>query len=145
VSYELDAVNFVRRWGVAFGRGFDAVPSNPTSPGQVTRPLDRTAARIDRELRTLQRMKAPPELLADHKTQIALFRFVSAQVRELSSAVKARNLQRIEAWDKNFARGTRRYDTRVSVRRLVTKSSYAKSVRKLRATERRLLRAYEGL
>lgn len=145
LTYQLDAVNFVRRWGVAFGRGFDAVPDNPSSPAQVTRPLDRTVARLDRELGTLRRLKAPPELRPDHKTQVALFRFISAQVRELSSAVKARDLQRIEAWDKKFARGTRRYDTRVSVRRLVKKSSYAKSVRKLRGMERELLRGYERL
>jgi hypothetical protein len=145
LSYTLDMANFVKGFGVAFGRGFASIPDRPTSPGQVTGPLGRTVSRLDREMRTLRRLKAPPELRADHKTQVAFVRFVIRQIDSLSSAVKARDLQRIEAWDNEFARGTRRYDTTVSLRRLVKRSSYAKSVRKLRGTERRLLRGFERL
>jgi hypothetical protein len=70
---------------------------------------------------------------------------VIGQVRELSSAVKARDLGRISRWERNFARGTKRFRVRVTVRKFVTSSSYAKSVRKLRDMERALLRAYKRL
>lgn len=145
VGYTLDMANFVRGFGVAFGRGFDSIPARPTSPGQVTGPLGRAVGRLDREMRALRGLKAPPELRADHKTQVAFVRYVIGRINALSSAVKARDLQRIQSWDRDFARGARRYDTNVSLRRLVKRSSYAKSVRKLRGMERRLLGAYERL
>ena len=146
VSYTEDEVRFVRRFGVTFGRGFDAIPDNPTSPGQVTRPLDRTARQFKSQLQGFRKRKAPPEVRKAHKELVGLVRFVDEQVRELSSAVKARDLGRINAWDRNFGRGLKRFDDAgVSPAKLVSRSKYAKAVRKLRDKERSLLRAYKRL
>lgn len=145
VSYTRNDIRFVRTYGVTFGKGFGAIPDSPTSPGQVTGPIDRTARRLEAQLRGYRKVKAPPELRRDHKTHVALVRYVIAQIRELSSAVKARDLGRINRWERNFARGTKRFRVRVTVRKFVTSSSYAKSVRKLRDVERALVRAYKRL
>ena len=146
VSYTEDEVRFVRRFGVTMGRGFDAIPANPTSPGQVTRPLDRTARRFKPQLASFRKRKAPPEVRKNHKELLGVVRFVDAKVRELSSAVKARNLARIEAWERDFARGLKRFDgTGVTPARIVSRSTYARKVRKLRDRERALLRAYDRL
>lgn len=146
VSYTEDEVRFARTFGVTMGRGFDAIPANPTSPGQVTRPLDRTTRRFKTQLASFRKRKAPPEIRKNHKELVALVRFVDSKVRELSSAVKARNLARIEAWEREFGRGLRRFTgAGISPARIVVRSTYAKRVRKLRDRERALLRAYGRL
>jgi hypothetical protein len=145
VGYTRNDIRFVRSYGVTFGRGFGAIPDNPSSPGQVTRPLDRTARQLDRHLRGYREVKAPPELRRDHKTHVALLRYVIARIRELSSAVEAQDLGRLNRWERDFTRGMKRFRVRVTVRKFVTSSSYAKSVRKLRDMERSLLRAYARL
>lgn len=46
VDWASDRMRFYRRFGLTLGRGFGGIPDNPSSPGQVTRPLDRTASEI---------------------------------------------------------------------------------------------------
>jgi hypothetical protein len=145
VAYTRSDIEFVRSFGFALGRGLGRIPDSPSSPGQVTGPLDRTARQLDGHLRRYRRTKAPRELRRDHRTHVGLIRYVIGHVRAVSSAVKAQDLGRINRLERNFARGTRRFRVRVTVRKFVTSSSYAKSVRRLRDMERSLLRAYKRL
>lgn len=145
VDFAVNNIRAVRRFGVTLGRGFDTIPDSPTSPGQVTGPLDATARNLNKAVRLLRKQKAPPELRKDHRTFFGYVRFVIAEVRKLSSAVRRRDLAGIEAFDRNMRRGSKRYPTRVTLRKLVVGSSYAKRIRRLRDAERTLLRAYERL
>jgi hypothetical protein len=145
VHYVVDDVRALRRFGITFARGFGAIPDSPTSPGQVTAPLDATAKNLNKAVKLLGIKKIPRELRKDHKAHLGFVRFVIAEVRKLSSAVKRRDLAGIQRFDRNMTRGAKRYPTRVTVRKLVVGSSYARQIRRLRDTERTLLRAYERL
>ena len=145
VDFAVGNIRAVRRFGTTLGRGFDRLPDNPTSPGQITGPLDATAGNLNKAIRLLKKEKPPPELRRDHRTFLAYVRYVISEIRKLSSAVRRRDLPAIRAFDRNMSRAPKRFPTRLTLRKLVVGSSYAKRIRRLRDTERILLRAYERL
>ena len=147
IDFETDFNRFWRRVGLTIGRGNAAIPKNPTSPGQVTRPVDRSVRQLESALRRFRRMKAPPERRAEHRNVVAGFGFVIAELRRFSSAIKRLDIGAAEQVDKRLARGTKRYDrrTQANFRRLIARSRYVRQIDDLERRERELGRAWDEL
>ena len=145
VKFWQDDVRAIRRYGVTFGRGFDSIPDSPTSPGQITGPIDRTARQLGSHLRRYRKIKAPPGLRRYRREHIELVQVLVRELRGLSSAVRARDLGRIEAFDRRMSRAVKRSNAEVSIGHLVYRSNYAQDIRSLRARERALARALARL
>jgi hypothetical protein len=135
----------LRRFGVTVGRGFESVPDNPTSPGQVTGPLERMARKLDKHLRSYKRSKPPPGLRRYRKEAVALVRLFTREIRGLADAVKDRDLARIESFDNRIDRAIKKSKAEVSVGHLVYRSNYAQDIRRLKSRERKLQREFRKL
>jgi hypothetical protein len=147
VDYESDAARFFRRAGLTFGRAGDAVPDNPTSPGQVTRPIDRGVRENQSQARRFKRVKVPRERRAEHRNQLAAVDFVVAELRRFSSALKRLDLGTAQQVDKRLASGSKRYDrvTQKHFQKLIRRSRYVKQMDDLERRERRILRTLDDL
>jgi hypothetical protein len=130
VTFWMNDVRALRRFGVAIGRGFESIPDNPGSPAAVTRPLERMARELESQMR---------------RETARLIRFFAREIRGLATAVRQLDLGRIESFDDRIDRGIERSDAEVEVGRLVSRSKYAREIRTLRARERKIQRGLRGL
>ncbi len=147
VDWASDRLRFYRRFGLTLGRGFGSIPDNPSSPGQVTRPLDRTADETAAQARRFRRVKAPPEVRGEHRNIAASVEFVVSEIRGLADAVRRADLARINQFDRRVTRGLRRYDRRstANFRKLISRSTYVRQIRDLERRQGRIGRAYDAL
>ena len=147
VDYEADAARFYRRAGLTFGRAGEAIPENATSPGQITRPVDRAVDEIRSQARRFKRVKPPPERRAEHRNDLAAVDFVVAELRRFSSAIKRLDISAAEQIDRRLARGSKRYDRRTQshFRRLLRRSRHVRQIDDLESRERKIAKLYEGL
>lgn len=147
VDYESDSARFIRRAGLTFGRAGDAIPERPTSPGQITGPVDRCIREIGSQRRRFDRLKVPRERRAEHRNQLAAAGFVVGELRRFSAAIKRLDVSAAEQIDRRLARGSKRFDrrTQANFRRLVARSSYVRQVRDIERREITIARLYEGL
>jgi hypothetical protein len=145
VDWASDRLRFYRRFGLTLGRGFGSIPENPSSPGQVTRPLERTADEIAAQARRFRRVKAPSEVRREHRNIAASVEFVVSEVRGLATAVRNLDLQRINQFDRRVTRGLRRYDRRSTghFRTLIARSIYVRLINDVERRERQIGRAYD--
>lgn len=145
VEFTSREIEFTDEAGLAMGNGLAALPENPTTPEQVARPIDSLAAKLERVTREFRHEKPPRDLRADAREEIGLAQFLARSFREFADDVRARDLAKVESFDKRLSAGIDRYDLGgKSVRRLLTKSSYARDLRRLRKLEQRVETGYEG-
>ena len=138
-------IDFADETGLAMGHGVAAIPKSPTEPEQVAKPFDSVAAKLDRIGRAYRRRDAPREVAATKREELGLVGFLSRSFREFADAVRARDLAKVQSFDDRVSKGIDRYDLgRKAVRRLLTKSSYSRDLRRLRRLDQRVERGYEG-
>jgi hypothetical protein len=145
VEYASDEIEFADQTGLAMGNGVAALPEHPTSPEQVARPMDSVAAKIERITRDYRRIKPPKDVRRTVHEALGLAQFLSRTFREFADAVRARDLAKINQFDETLSKGVDRYELgSKSVRRLVTKSSYSRELRRIRKLNQRVEKGYAG-
>ena len=124
-----------------------AVPEHPTSAEQVARPVDTAAVRLDRATRALRRRDPPPGMREQHRLDVGAFGFLAREFRSLADAVRALDLAKVRSFDETVTRGVRRYTGggRARLRRLITGSTYAHAIRRLRRLQLRIQHGYAEL
>lgn len=147
VDYESDSARFIRRAGLTFGRAGDAIPERPTSPGQVTGPIDRCVRDIGSQRRRFARFKVPRERRGEHRNLLATVDFIVAELRRFTAAIKRLDVSAAQQIDRRLARGSKRFDrrTQANFRKLVARSSYVRQIRDLERREITIGRLYERL
>ncbi len=148
IDFTRDDMEFAKRFGVTLGTGFDNLPKNPGTPEGFAKPLDAIARKLDQVRRSYQRTAKPPrDLRSEKRKTVALIAYSSRSLRGLAAAVRRRDLPAIKRFDKEFARGAKKYDagSRASLRKLLTDSRLSAKVRRLKRLERELGRRLADL
>lgn len=147
LEYEIDVLRFYRRVGITMGRGGDSIPDNPTSPGQITRPINRSVSDIQGQVRRFKKLKPPPERKDEHRNFVGAINFVVSELRRFSSAIGRLDIASANQIDRRLARGSKRYDrrSRANFRRLLARSIYVRQINDLEKRERDISRAYKKL
>jgi hypothetical protein len=124
-----------------------ALPENPTTPEQVAGPIDAMATRLDRATRPYRRRKPPVDQGAEHRRDSAEIAFYVGKLGAIADAVRARDLAEVKALDREVDAGARKYSRggRRLLRRLITRSRYARSIAALRKLELKIDRGYDRL
>jgi hypothetical protein len=141
IDFTRDDLEFAKRFGLILGTGFDNLPKNPGSPEALAKPVDAIARRLDQVRRSYQRTAAPPrDLRREKRKTVALIAYTARSLRDLAAAVRRRDLPAVKRFDKEFARGARKYDvgSKASLRKLLTDSRLSARVRRLKRLEREL-------
>ena len=145
LDYTRKATIAARRLGVTLGRGLAALPTNPGSPEAFARPVDGLAAKLERQLRPMRKMKPPRFLRPGHRGGVALWSFFIRELRAVADAARRRDLARIEASDRRIENAVKRSSTGLDISDLIARSPYARAGRGLREMERVLKREYRQL
>lgn len=135
------------RVGEGMAHGFKGIPKNPTSPGQVTGPVERIVATLKREQRVFRERPIAPGERRDRDAALALAAYFQRQLTAFNAAIRARDLAKIKSVGNSFEKGARPYErqARASLRRLLTESRYAREIGELQLLDRRIEAAYRRL
>jgi len=144
VDFQLKAVREAERAQADLAKGLDSIPTNPGSVEAFTKPTEATAARLARHASVFRRMKPPPALRDELRATTAAYSFYARVLRGLVTAVRKRDLARIERFDKDFKAASKRY-TRGEPQRLervLHHSTYSRTIARMNRLGDRIQRAH---
>ncbi|HEX8075606.1 MAG TPA: hypothetical protein VF545_11565 [Thermoleophilaceae bacterium] len=147
VEYDLAVLNFSDRFGTTLGRGLAALPKHPQTPEAYARPLDAFAKKVER---VADGFHAKPPNATDRRSQragLGAARFYARKLHGLADAVRARDLAKVNSFDREITTGLKKFRTggRRELQRLLGHSRYSRSIRKLNGLEMRIATAYREL
>ena len=144
--YSVTAFN--GRVGKIIGYGVErALRAAKSGPDKAAARVDQIVRGLRSELRRFRVRHAPAELRREHRIITAAGDFYVREFRGLARAVRTLDFQAATRFDRTLPAGERRYGRKLRklFPRLLTRSSYARSVRELRRLERRIAKEYDRI
>lgn len=147
VRYIDGVIRVSARYSITLIRGTAAVARSSSSPAAFSASVRRIVARLAPLSSKLRRLRPPPVLRRVHRANVAYAAGVVRDLKALTRAVTALDLPRIQAISKRLDRREQivRRSTRLTFRRLATRSEFSRKARDLQRREERIDRRYRKL
>ncbi|HEX8064916.1 MAG TPA: hypothetical protein VF520_00165 [Thermoleophilaceae bacterium] len=138
VAYRIADLEYNRKAAAALYGGILRIPSHPTSPAQVTRPVEAGVRKAEGFLSRFRKRKPPPDLRREHRLGVTANALALKKLRELTGQVRRLDIAAAEETDKEIGAIGKRYErrTRGAIARLLGGSRVARERRSLRRRER---------